>query len=492
MSLKVKKLYPRKAYNQILKYTGLLSGVQGLQVLMSVVRNKVTAVLLGTYGTGLIELYNNALNVVTSATTLIVSMSSVREMSSVFAEGDEKKLRECIQTVRSWGLISGLIGCMVSLLGASVISNWFFGVTSYSINFIYLAPIIFFVAIGGSEMSILKATRHLKSFATAMAIGSITTLLIAISLYLFFGARGIVPALLFSAMVLTFIEMYYSCKYYKYRANPFSWKILRRGKGMIKLSIAYIFAAIIASVAEAQVRSFITTHGGIDMVGLYGVGFVLIIAYARIVFVAMDADYFPRLSMNCNKIREMNFCVNRQIEVLVLLIAPFLIAFSVCLPIIIPLLYSSMFLDVIPMVVAAMFYMFFRAINTPVAYLSLAKGDSVMYFSMETIYYIAFVFLVISGYSNWGLRGAGVMLSFSNFIEMIMITIVYHYRYKFIMEGRVLYLSIIQFLLVLSGLLITDITQPLLRYPVGAAVLLASIIFSCTKLMNKNNNTNNA
>jgi hypothetical protein len=35
------------AYGQVLKYTGIFGGVQGLNVIVSLVRNKLAAVLLG-------------------------------------------------------------------------------------------------------------------------------------------------------------------------------------------------------------------------------------------------------------------------------------------------------------------------------------------------------------------------------------------------------------------------------------------------------------
>ena len=40
------------SYSHILKYTGIFGGVQGLNILMSVVRNKLVAIILGSGGYG--------------------------------------------------------------------------------------------------------------------------------------------------------------------------------------------------------------------------------------------------------------------------------------------------------------------------------------------------------------------------------------------------------------------------------------------------------
>ena len=43
------------SYNHILKYTGLLGGVQALYIVMAVLRNKLTALLVGAVGMGLAD-----------------------------------------------------------------------------------------------------------------------------------------------------------------------------------------------------------------------------------------------------------------------------------------------------------------------------------------------------------------------------------------------------------------------------------------------------
>ena len=43
-------------YKQIIKYIGIFSSIQGLSVLTGVIRNKITALLLGTEGMGMMSL----------------------------------------------------------------------------------------------------------------------------------------------------------------------------------------------------------------------------------------------------------------------------------------------------------------------------------------------------------------------------------------------------------------------------------------------------
>ena len=46
------------SYDHVLKYTSIFGGVQGLKMLISMVRVKLTAYILGGWGMGLITAYN--------------------------------------------------------------------------------------------------------------------------------------------------------------------------------------------------------------------------------------------------------------------------------------------------------------------------------------------------------------------------------------------------------------------------------------------------
>lgn len=117
----------------------------------------------------------------------------------------------------------------------------------------------------------------------------------------------------------------------------------------------------------------------IDTVGLYNAGYMMTMTYIGMVFSAMETDYFPRLSGVCERSFTFSQTVNRQAEVMLLVAAPILIAFSFSLPILLPLLYSHQFMSVLGMMQVMVIAMYFRAIKLPVQYIPLAKGDSRSY-----------------------------------------------------------------------------------------------------------------
>ena len=77
-------LYMKKdTYNHVLKYTGLLGGVQVFYILMSIVRNKFTAMFIGAWGIGLVETYNRAVDLIANMTNFGIGFSAVRRLSEL-------------------------------------------------------------------------------------------------------------------------------------------------------------------------------------------------------------------------------------------------------------------------------------------------------------------------------------------------------------------------------------------------------------------------
>ena len=71
----------RKGYGHVLKYTGIFGGVQGLNILIGLVRNKLVAVILGPAGMGLASLFNTTVNFISQATNLGLPVSAVNHLS---------------------------------------------------------------------------------------------------------------------------------------------------------------------------------------------------------------------------------------------------------------------------------------------------------------------------------------------------------------------------------------------------------------------------
>ncbi len=462
------------SYRHIFKYTGLFGSVQALYVLLAVVRNKLTALFIGAAGIGLSDLCCRATDLVANLTNFGLGMSAVRRLSELYAEGaDPSTLQRHVRLIRTWVLATAVLGMLVFLLASPLISWMTHGTMSLFAEFCWLSPTVLFLTLIGGEMAILKGVRQLRRLATTSVLNAVGTLVCSAVLYYALGMKGVIPVIVVTSALGFFFYLRAASRTFPYRVGPFRTRFMKVGMPMVKLGTAYILAGAMTSGAELLVRTGILhMAGGLEKVGLYSAGLTLTVSYARMVFVAMDADYFPRLSAAVGDVREMNVLINRQINTLVVMMAPFLVVFCLFLPLIVRILYTADFLEVIPMVLCAASYMYFKAVYTPVAYISLSKGDSVIYMTLEIIYDAVFCLLVVGGFAWKGLVGAGLALSAANLFDLTMILTFCHRHYGYRMNRSTLRRCLVLYAFLLMGLFASTQTSLLLRTTFGVAVLL--------------------
>ena len=472
------------SYSHILKYTGIFGGVQGLNVLISLVRNKFIALLLGPGGMGLISLFNTAISFISQATHLGISFSAVRHISELYDKHDEAKTAHFVKIVRGWSLLTALLGVLVCLVAGPFLSQATFSWGDHSLHFILLAPAVGMIAITGGETAILKGQRKLGALAIVQIVSVVASLLISIPIYYVFWQSGIVPVIVLMAFVTMCATLFYSLRLYPLQLSG-AKGILGEGMEMVRLGVAYTLAGIIGSAAEMVIRSYLNLVGDLDVLGLYNAGYMLTITYAGMVFSAMETDYFPRLSAVNHDIEATNMTVNRQMEVSLLILAPMLTGLIVMLPVLIPLLFSHEFIPVIAMAQVAVLAMFFKVLTLPVAYITLARGKSLLFLFLETVYFVAFVVLIVYGYERWGLLGTGVAITVAHVFDYLMINGVARWQYGYKTSSAVMKYSAIHLMIGFLAYFTTITVDGYVYWVFGLGLSLVSIMFSLLILRQK-------
>lgn len=426
----MKKTGRASSYGNILKYTGLFGGVQALNILVGVVRNKLVALILGPQGMGLMSLFNSTTKLVGDSTNFGIAMSGVRNISEAYDAGDKQRLNESVLMVRSWSMLTAILGMILCAALSPWLSRFTFSWDGHTLHFIFLSPAVFLTTVTGGELAILKGVRRLRDLAKVSVWNVLLALVLTVPLYYFFNDAAIVPSIVLMVLVQLLLTIGYSYRLYPLRLS-FSRHVLGRGMDMVRLGVAFVLAGIFGSLADFLIRSYLNNVAQIDTVGLFNAGYMMTMTYIGMVFSAMETDYFPRLSGVSERSFTFSQTVNRQAEVMLLVAAPLLIAFSFGLPILLPLLYSHQFMSVLGMMQVMVIAMYFRAIKLPVQYIPLAKGDSQSYLLLEGIYSVLIVVAVVGFFSLWGLSGAGFGISLVSFLDLVITFAYARYRYHY-------------------------------------------------------------
>lgn len=466
------------SYGHVLKYTSLFGGVQVLKILVDVVRNKLAATLLHRTGLGLNAQYMNSAEVAGSLTNFGLGFASVQRLSELYEQDDAGELRRFVGVVRTWSLWSAIIGMLFCLALSLLASSWYFPDAKPALtDILLLCLFVGALPIEEGECSILKGTRQLGRMAGVESSIALATLMLTIPVYYLLGIRGIVLALTLVGWAKVAVHMTVTLQLFPYRIFPFSPRVLCAGRPLLVRGIPFMLTAVLGSLTTMALFRY-CLNGNSQEIGLYKSIFSLMVTYAGMVFIAIGNDFFPRLSSVNHDPARMNHAINQQVDVSILLITPMLIAMVVVMPWIIRLFYSSEFLPGVAMGQCAVFYMFFQAVTKPVAYTSLAKGDSVVFLMVELVYNAVFIGLMYYAYHNYSLVGAGVALSLAALFDMLMICAVYSRLYHLKLRPSTLRVIAVQGFLLVAVVVACIPLITWVKYTVAVPAFLLSVAYS--------------
>ena len=126
-------------YRSIFKATSLFGGVQVFTILISIIRSKIVAVLIGTTGVGLVGLFGAGTSLIQSVTQLGLAQSAVRDISEAFASGNQERVNRVVTVLRSLVWITGLLGVLCVMIFSPVLSKTSFGNYDFTLSFIFLS-----------------------------------------------------------------------------------------------------------------------------------------------------------------------------------------------------------------------------------------------------------------------------------------------------------------------------------------------------------------
>lgn len=473
----------KSSYRQILKATSIFGGVQVFQILIGIIRSKFIAILLGPAGMGLAGLLQSGTAIIAGLTGFGLSTSTIKNISAAQAEGDEDKVGRVIAVFRRLVWATGLLGLMVTLVLSSYLSQITFGNKDNTWAFALLSITLLINQISAGQGVLLRAMRQVKLMAKSSMIGSVLGLVTTIPLYYFFGMDGIVPALIITAFTSLFLSWHFASKlsFKKVKVDFSTIKI--EGKDMLTMGFMISLSGIITLAFSYLVRIFINSYGSVDDVGLYNAGFAIVNTYVGMIFSAMAADYYPKLSGVAHDVKKMNQTINQQAEIAILILSPIILIFIVFIKWIVFLLYSEAFLPVNQMVLFAAVGMLFKTICWSIGFVFLAKSASKLFFWNELICNIYMFGLNILGYKWLGLTGLGVSFLVAYLIYAIQVFFVSKKLYEFKIDDELLRIFLINFSLTICCLLITLLIDFLiLMYSLGSLLIIISVVYNFNKL----------
>lgn len=421
----------QSSYRSIFKATSLFGSVQLFQIIIQIVKSKFIAVLLGPAGVGIIGLYQSGILLVQNITNMGLASSAVRDVSEAFGLKDYHRINLVITTIRRlvWG--TGLLGMIALAVFSPLLSKASFGNYDYTIPFIFLSVTLLLDQISAGQKVVLQGMRKLKELAKCSVIGSTFGLLVSVPLYYLLGVKGIVPTLILNSICTLSVSWLYSRKIPVQKIEQSTKETFKQGRLMLVMGISMSLSGIFNTAASYVIRAYIQFVDGVEEVGLFQAGFMIMSTYVGLVFNAISTDYYPRLAAVNKDNSKCKEIINQQGEMASLILVPMLTICLVFMPVILNVLYSNEFLRANDYISWACIGMYLRLASWVISFSFVAKAESKLFMLNEALACSYYVVFSVVGYYLGGLTGVGIAFTLQYLVYLIQVYLIARKRYQF-------------------------------------------------------------
>lgn len=394
---------------ETLKNTGIVGSSRIVTIFITIIKTKFIVVMIGPAGIGLMELFVATMGLIQNIFSLGFGFSAVREISETLNNEGEKPVARIIKSVKRWTVFSSLSGTILTLYFSEDISMWSFGDSDHKYEICLLAITVFMNNLAAVHIAIVQGARRMADFAKVGIYTSLVAAIITIPIFYFMGIGGIVVALLVASFVSLIISYLYVRKVKIPSIKVSITESLFDGLGMLELGIYTLFTGFITQATLYYVRTSIGYELGLDEVGYFAAATTLTVGYMSIIFSAMSADYFPKLSAINDNNKALIQAVLEQTKLVLLLGVPLIIGMYTFSDHVIRVVYSNDFQAASSLLMFMLLSVFFKLITFPIAYVFLAKKKSSIYIFTQILWNVLFlIFVHISWKLNAGLEGIGI------------------------------------------------------------------------------------
>ena len=405
------------SYRQILRSSSIIGGASLINIIVSLVRTKVAAMLLGPSGIGLIGLFQNLLATASAVAALGFGTVGTRQIAEAVGREDATAIAAARRALLWGSLVMAAVGTLVVWILRDQIATSLLGNVNLGPDVGWLALGVGLTVAGGSQGALLNGMRRIGDIARMTIWSSFLATAISVGALFLYGQNGLLLFVLASPFASFLFGHFYVARLPEVRSPATSFKLLNdQWRALIYLGSAFMVTGIVASAAQLAVRTMIQHELGDTLLGQFQASWTVSMTYIGLVLAAMGTDYYPRLSAVIDNHEAVNQLVNEQTEVALILAGPLLISTLALAPWIVSILYSESFQEAAALLRWQIIGDALKIASWPLGFILLAAGAGKRYMFAETLAAVVFVGVV------WlGLPLVGLNASASGFIAMYLV-----------------------------------------------------------------------
>ena len=396
-----------RTIKQLIKATTLSGAFTVLNTVISFVKTKVMALLLGTEGVGFIGQLNSFFLLLSNATSLGNNVGVTRFVADFKAQGEDEKINRLIHSVR---LVIGFFVLFCVILGivfSRTLSLWILNDEKYFLPIIITLIGLPFTVLYHFYRSLFTGLLEIRTYVLTGALTALAGLLLLLPLVYFFRLNGAVWHLaLFAAAGLVIAHSFYRRIRSRRlpglsRAPVFDRAIL---SNILQFGAASLIATTSLYLANLIVRKIILDHLGWAQAGIYAAMLQMSNQCIQLVLESINTYCYPRLS-GLQKSGEVVHELNEILRLTLTLITPLIVAFVLFKDLIIVVFLSREFLLASSLIGMQLLGDAFKAVGWSIGVSLLPMKKLKAFALIDVLWSALFVSLSMALAPRWGLKG---------------------------------------------------------------------------------------
>lgn len=371
----------------------VIGSAQAVNIVISILRLKVLAILLGPTGVGLLSIYNSLQGMVGTAAGLGMGSSGVRQIAS--AKGEERELSRVRRVLLLAHLVQGVLAMLGVWLLRARISEWLFGDRSYAVEVGLIGLAIVLTLLGTAQTALLQGMRRIGDLGRVTVLSALIGTIAGLAAVWFFGESGLVWFVVIQPLATIVIAIRYTRRLPKpAAARPSLAEIWGVWKPMANLGVAFMLGGLATMGTLLVVRGLITQELGLEAAGQFAAAWGITMTYVGFLLGAMAADYYPRLTGVINDRAAANQLMNDQAQLGLAIGGPILLLLIGLAPWVVKLLYSAEFAPAAELLQWQTVGNVFKLASWALAFSIVAAARSKTFFVMELSFNLVFLAMV--------------------------------------------------------------------------------------------------
>lgn len=452
--------------------TALIAISSVINIVFSVIKNKILAIILGPAGLGRFAILNDFINFTSSMASLGVSNSGVQAISKASTVSNEQVRKTYNTLTQIFTVVSVVVSIGVIVLAKQIslmlVHNegltWFIRIAAVTVV-IKIRSLV--------QNSLITGMQRVGLLAKGNIYNGFIVTVVSILLVLVLHEKSI-PYLVITIALVSWIISYLQSRKVLAELPATKSKILTKEiKPILILGIATVWASLLENTVNITAKSSITKQFGEDYLGYYQVAVGFTFQYIGFITTSITSDYYPRLVATISKgADEVAKFVNQQITISINLIMPILLIILTFSKLFITLLFSTKFLPSNSLISYSVAGTLLLVVCWPIAFVFLAYQATKTYLLTEFIgnsSHLVLIFIAI-WLNNFPYLGLAYVLHY--IIYLLVISYIFYKKFNGYITQENIKLFVINAIIVAAIIIAKKSLSDNVTYIFGSCLIL--------------------